>query len=244
MKVLFAISILCFVALLSFALETREYFTDTQIQQCFECSKYFSDGLVLADPTSIAGFADAHAAFLIGVLDSIVYFVNNRPVICTSPPKGIDEYMACLNKYVSDVVKKQCQGRQCTVIATVVDDIIGQAQVCADTKCDNTVKYPRAEEQALCRATSKCKSIEELESNVRRYEQLIRNNILVCKAYLRDANSECAQFYTKVIKTKQQAAHAIDVAAADRGQGPTLGSGYGKNATEFDLATMVLANQG
>lgn len=253
--ILIGIGVLMLLLLLSEFVHMRETFIDNQVtQNCMMCVKYFSGALSLRDPTAIPAYVDAHSSYLLGLLDQVLYFLDNKPTVCETLPTDIPQLLACWQKFVSTKMYDPCMINpetgskdtanqpKCAVITSLMDDLIQKAMICSNVSCNDIKVYPRAEEQATCRATNTCKKLDDFERNIRSQQKVLRDAIIQCKVLLMDSNGSCVTYFSKVIQTKQDAQKASEMAAADKAQGPSLGSIVGQKDSEFDMATLVVAN--
>jgi hypothetical protein len=251
----------------------HETFADAQ--QCFACTDYFSDALAIniddvplvgdekdilaVRATKLGTAVEARAAFLNQVLDAILRFLDERAstrpgddgtatcqnILATMEPTR--EYFNCMNKYV--LAKFDCKPNggaklECSQVLPIVDLVMKKAVVCG-RDCGDVKLYPRADEQAVCRQTSVCKTVAELENNIRRYADEVRQAVSNCQQSLvrgGGGDTDCALTYAKALLTKKKARAAIELSDAEKARGVQLGSGYGQNDVIFDMNTLVIAN--
>lgn len=238
-----------------------------QDAQCLDCTKYFSDILSLnandfvnagatdsavssAIQQRIAGIAAEQGAFYIRILDAIVQFLGDkqRKICKTQPTDPNAVYFNCLNEYVMDVVgckpgSSTSDVAKCAKVGKIIDEVMSKAVICSSVSCDDITKYPKIEERNICKATSQCKTLPELESNISKYVAETRTSIQSCISRMQDPSSDCTREFTRVIKTKIDAIKKMDNVVNEIGQASKLGStAYGKDDNIFDIATMVIAN--
>jgi hypothetical protein len=209
--------------------------------------------------TKLGVAVEARAAFLNKVLDAITQFLDDR---ATTRPGGdgvatcqnilptmepTREYYNCMNKYV--LAKFDCKPKEpsgskleCSQVLPIVDLVMKKALICGKD-CSDIKLYPRANEQAVCRQTSACKTVAELESNIRRFTNEVRGAVSNCQRSLSGSgDAECALTYAKALLTKKKAKAAIELSDAEKARGVQLGSGYGQNDVIFDMNTLVIGN--
>lgn len=267
----YVLGAIALLLLLWFALRVHETFADAQ--QCFACTDYFSDALAIniddvplvgdekdilaVIATKLGTAVEARAAFLYQVLDAIVQFLDERAsarpgddgkatcqnILATMEPTK--EYFNCMNTYV--LAKFDCKPNggaklECSQVLPIVDLVMKKALICG-RDCSDIKLYPRADEQAVCRQTSVCKTVAELESNIRRYTDEVKQAVTNCKQSLvGGADTECSMTYAKALLTKKKAKAAIELSDAEKARSVQLGSGYGQNDVIFDMNTLVIAN--
>jgi hypothetical protein len=219
--------------------------------QCNDCINYFSDAASLNDPSLLPAYAQSQAALLTTALDGLAGFMKDKNKFCDVPPNDLKSYTTCLYNYMQKNVQAKClvdgtgadaiNGKnkvKCTIIQTLVDDILDKATVCT-ADCDDNKKYPLLDERLQCKATGQCKSIAELEANIRKYIDQTRAAVLQCKIRLMDPTSTCSKYFAKLIGIRSDSAKSL--AAKDNIKMPQLSAMYG--VSDFDTSTLVLANQ-
>jgi hypothetical protein len=202
----------------------------------------------------LPAYAEAQAALLAKALDGLTAYVTEKNKFCDEPPIDVNSYKTCLTNYIASTVMTPCitdgtgadlvNGRnkaKCAILQTLVDDIMARATLCK-ADCDDLSKYPREDERLQCQNTAQCKSIPELESNLKTQVDLYRSQLLTCKIALADPTTTCYQYFAKLIQVKQDSAKALAAAAQSSADTPTLSSMYGASAINFDTATLYLAN--
>ena len=251
---------------LGLAVGLMEGFED---DQCLSCAVYFGDVLNMdldfvsedmstdaqktAVQQKISDLVGEQGAILVKVLDAVLAFLDDKTrEICKVKPTEVNTaYFNCMNQYILNAVScKAGDGRSnpgyCKNVGKIIDEIMKRAVICAGSgggDCDDIVKYPKIEERNVCKATSQCKTIADLEKNIRKFEAETRKKVQECMKNLQDSAHPCSKYYVKTIMAKVDAVMRLNSLNNEIGKASKLGSmGYGKDDSAFDAATMVLAN--
>jgi hypothetical protein len=252
---LIVLTALAFLGLLELFLTIREKFETASAAACFSCTTFFPDALnvkvddltitrdetaIRADiATRVGNYASARAKVISNVLDAATKFIAERQAgtICTDITEVGAQYFTCMNKYVTSNVS--CGTTGCLEI---LDIVMKKAMICSSKDCDDEKLFPRANEQAQCRATSVCKTVEELEENIKNQIVIVKGKLDDCAKMLTSTDSECNATHVTAILTKMKAKIAIELSDAEKARGPQLGSAYGQTDVLFDLNSMVYSN--
>jgi hypothetical protein len=251
---LIVMAALAFLGLLGMFLAIREPFETASAAACFSCTQFFPDALnvkvddltVTRDETVIrsdisvrvGNYASGRSKVISSVLDALEKFIAERQAgtTCMGITAVGPQYFACLNKYIT--TNLSCGPTGCLEI---LDIVMKKAMVCSAKDCDDDKLFPRANEQAQCRATSVCKSLDDLETNIKRQIVAVKSSLDNCTKML-TSNSECNATHVTAILTKMKAKLAIELSDAEKARGPRLGSAYGQTDVLFDLNSMVYSN--
>lgn len=190
------------------------------------------------------------------VLDALLSFVEDRKkgLVCKNILEPGRDYFTCMNKYVMD--KMDCKqvvdstlninnaaaesAVNCSTVLPIVDMIVTKARICSTVACDDITKYPRADEQAQCRNTNQCKTIDDLEQRIIIVIQDVKKEVLECLRQLTDRSSQCSMMYSKTLYEKMKGRINIQLAQEDGVLGPSLASQYGSSQEIFDRNTMYV----
>lgn len=216
----------------------------------------------------ISEYASHQSSVIVSVLAAIKGFVSGEPIAAgskckTKPTEPSQAYYDCMREHVTATVscdaakmtqiQNSCSptNRNCTaysdavadceLVARVIDDVIAKASICTDSvaECSDVSKYPKAQEQEVCKETHICKTVADLETNITKVCGTMTESLAACTLKLTDGNSECVKHFLAIVSAKSKTNSAS--ASATSGIGG-LGSDVGTNDVAFDISTMVIGN--